>query len=113
MMHGLSLIYEIREIPGVDAFRITQKRLTYFELELVTNQHYDKHGEARIREGFSRRLRAPVAVQIRYSDRIPATASGKTRHVVSQVNPPADAWAFSPDWEQLSAQAMKNGTLLG
>lgn len=96
VMHGLSLIYVIREIAGIEAFRITQKRLTCFDVEIVRNQQYDPNGEGRIQEGFSRRLRAPVAVQVRYSDSITPTASGKTRHVVSEISPPPGvAWPSS------------------
>ncbi len=90
LMHGLSLIYVIREIRGIEAFRITQKRLTGFEVEIVRNHQYDPKSEERIREGFSRRLRAPVAVQVRYTELIPPTASGKARHVVSEISPPPD-----------------------
>jgi phenylacetate-CoA ligase len=87
VMHGLSLIYVIREIAGIEAFRITQTRLTDFEVEIVRNQQYDPDSESQIREEFSRRLRAPVAVHVRYSDSIAPTPSGKTRHVVSEVVP--------------------------
>ncbi len=104
MMHGLSLIYVIREIQGIEAFRITQKRLTYFEVEIVRNQEYDASSERCIREAFSRRLQAPVAVQVRYSDSIVPTASGKTRHVVSEISPPPGvAWQSSPECEELRA----------
>jgi phenylacetate-CoA ligase len=99
-MHGLSLIYVIREMRGIEAFRITQKRLTYFEVEIVRNQEYDANNEGRIREAFSRRLRAPVAVQVRYSDSIAPTASGKTRHVVSEVGlPPGVDRGLFPECE--------------
>ena len=96
LMHGLSLIYVVRELPGIEAFRITQKRLTSFEVELVRNQQCDPNSEKRIRDGFSQRLRAPVAVQVRYVDSVAPTASGKTRHVVSEISPPPGcAWPAS------------------
>jgi phenylacetate-CoA ligase len=88
VMHGLSLIYVLREIPGIDAFRITQKRPTYFEVEIVRNQQYDLTGEKNIQEAFSRRLRAPVGVEVRYVNKISPAASGKTRHVISEISPP-------------------------
>ena len=89
LMHGLSLIYVIRELTGIEEFSITQKRLTSFEVEIVRGQQYDPAHEGRIREGFSRRLRAPVAVQVRYPNAIAPTASGKTRHVISEISPPS------------------------
>jgi phenylacetate-CoA ligase len=98
VMHGLSLIYVIREIAGVGAFRITQKRLTDFEVEIVRNPNYDPGCESLIQQGFSRRLRAPVAVRVRYSDSIIPTASGKTRFVISEVQPPRGlTWQPSAD----------------
>ena len=90
VMHGLSLIYVIREIGGIEAFRITQKGLTNFEVQLVRGEGFDPTCETRIRQGFVQRLRAPVSVMIRYSDSIAPTASGKTRHVISEVSPPAE-----------------------
>lgn len=91
VMHGLSLIYVIREIQGVAAFRITQKQLTEFEVDLVRTCNYDMQSESRIRDGFRGRLRAPVSVEIRYRDAIPPAGSGKARYVISEVAPAADA----------------------
>ena len=107
VMHGLSLIYVIRDIAGIEAFRITQKRLMDFEVEIVPNQQYDPSSEGHIREGFSRRLRAPVAVQVRYTAFIAPTSSGKTRHVVSEIAPPLRAaWLPSTGQENLSGQGI-------
>jgi phenylacetate-CoA ligase len=107
IMHGLSLIYVMREIAGVEAFRITQKRSTFFEVEIVRNSQYDENNEGRIREAFSRRLRAPVAVQVHYSSSITPTASGKTRHVISEICPPPGvAWPAPPE----PAESAHNGT---
>jgi len=85
MIHGLSLIYVIRELAGIDAFRITQKQLTLFDVEIVCNRHYDRNSQTQIADAFSQRLRAPVTVQIRYTDSIPPVASGKTRCVISEI----------------------------
>jgi phenylacetate-CoA ligase len=88
IMHGLSLIYVIREIRGIESFRITQKKLCDFDVEIVRGQEYDTGSEHRITEGFRQRLRAPVSVRVHYAESIPPTASGKTRHVISEVIPP-------------------------
>jgi phenylacetate-CoA ligase len=113
VMHGLSLIYVLREIAGIEAFRITQKRLTFFEVEIVRNSQYDPNSDARIREAFSRRLRAPVAVQVHYSTSITPTASGKTRHVISEISPPQGvAWSTSPEDEAIAAEDLtKSGQI--
>lgn len=105
VMHGLSLIYVVRQIEGIEAFRITQKRLTFFEVEIVRSEQYDPNSEQRIREGFWQRLRAPVAVQVRYSDSITPTASGKTRHVISEISPPSGiGWSSSSELEELAGK---------
>jgi phenylacetate-CoA ligase len=105
MMHGLSLVYVIREIKGIEEFRVTQKRLTLFDLEIVRNQQYDPGSERRIREAFAQRMRAPVTVQIRYSESIAPTTNGKTRYVVSEISPPSDvSWSPSSGGEVLEEQ---------
>jgi len=91
VMHGLSLIYVVRETAGIEAFRITQKQVTNFELEIVPGHNYDTGSEGRIRDAFCKRLRAMVTVNIRYCGAIPPTSSGKVRHVISEVSPPGGA----------------------
>jgi phenylacetate-CoA ligase len=91
VMHGLALMYVIRELEGIAAFRITQQELTEFEVDLVCTRSYDPGHESRIREGFQRRMRAPVKVAIRYCQAIPPTSSGKARYVISHVAPPMGA----------------------
>ena len=85
IMHGLSLIYVLRETPGLAQFRIVQNSLTDFDVELVRVEGYDSGSEAQIRSGFGRRLRAPVTVRIHYREAIPPLASGKFQFVVSHV----------------------------
>jgi phenylacetate-CoA ligase len=86
MMHGLSLIYILREIEGIEQFRITQKEVEVFDVDIVATPTYDRRYEWHIREGFSRRLRYPVTVNVRYLSAIPPTASGKFRYVISEVS---------------------------
>ena len=88
VMHGLSLIYVMREIAGIKTFRITQERLTSFKVEIVRDEQYEARSEDRIRKVFAQRLKAPVEVRISYQESIPPTPSGKTRHIISEVNPP-------------------------
>src|SRR5262249_1770898 len=98
MLHGLSLIYVLREITGISAFRITQKELTNFQIELVCNSQYEIVSESRIRKEFHQRLRAAVSVEIRYLESIPTTMSGKMRYVSSEVSPPPNvSWQASPE----------------
>jgi phenylacetate-CoA ligase len=86
VMHGLALIYVLREIEGIEQFRITQKDLQTFEVEIVPGDGYDSRGEQKIRQDFSHRLRSPVTVHVKYLSRLPASASGKFRYVISEVS---------------------------
>ena len=85
VLHGLSLIYILREIEGIEQFRITQKTLREFDIEIVTNAVYKVTSETRIRDGFMQRLRTAVSIAIRYSPQIATSASGKYRYVISEI----------------------------
>ena len=85
VMHGLSLIYVLRKIDGIEQFRITQKTLDVFDLELVTNADFQREKESEIKREFELRLRAPVTVRIRYLPTISAAKSGKFRYVISEL----------------------------
>lgn len=86
MMHGLSLIYVLRKVAGVEEFRITQKTVDEFQLELVTGSEFRPESEALIRSEFTQRLRAPIKLLIHYSATLPATKNGKFRYVISEVD---------------------------
>jgi len=85
LMHGLSLIYVLRKIAGIEQFRITQKAVDDFQLELVTGSDFARSSEAIIRSEFEQRLRAAVNVRIQYSSTMPASKNGKFRYVISEV----------------------------
>jgi phenylacetate-CoA ligase len=85
MLHGLSLIYVLRAIAGIEQFRITQKALDEFQVELVTSHGFARESERLIRDEFTKRLRAPVRVQFYYSPTIPAHRNGKFRYVISEL----------------------------
>jgi phenylacetate-CoA ligase len=85
VMHALSLIYILREIEGIEQFRIRQRALACFHVELVRNQRYRMESESRIRAGLERRLRAPLTVTIEYLPGLAPEASGKFRQVISDL----------------------------
>jgi phenylacetate-CoA ligase len=86
VMHGLALIYVLRDLPGVRAFRVVQHSLDHISVRLVVDAAVDRksHGAA-IESGFRRRLGQTVRVEIAYVDQISAEKSGKFRYVVSHV----------------------------
>jgi len=85
VLHGLSLIYVLRKIAGIEQFRITQKELDEFEVELVTSACFQKESECLIRDEFVQRLRAPVTVRIQYLSGILPGKNGKFRYVISEL----------------------------
>jgi len=85
VMHGLALIYVIRDLPGVESFRIVQESLARTRVMLVPAPGFDASSERAIREGFRARLGSGVAVEIERVPEIPAERSGKFRYVLSRV----------------------------
>lgn len=85
ILHALSVIYIVREIDGVEQFRIRQKTIDSFHVQLVRNDRFRPESENRIKEGLRARLKAPVGVTVEYLDILPPEKSGKFRHVISEV----------------------------
>jgi len=85
VMHGLALVYILRELPQVRGFKIVQESLLHTRVLLVCLPLLDATTRALIVAGFRARLGAQVAVDIDEVDEIAAEASGKYRYVVSKV----------------------------
>ncbi len=87
VLHGLALIYVLRDLPGVAEFKIVQESLDLTRVFIVREAGYGDTAEQEIRETFRKRLGEDVEIDIRYVDRIEAERSGKFRYVVSKVAP--------------------------
>lgn len=85
VMHGLALIYLVRDIPGLAQFKIVQETLDHTRFLLVTTAGFDPACIAVIEQAASERLGAGVRVEVELVSRIPAEASGKFRYVISRV----------------------------
>lgn len=86
VMHGLALIYVVRDIPGVRQFKIVQETRDRTRVLLVTDRNFSDGDLDTIRGGFGRRLGSGVRVEIERVSEIPREASGKYRYVVSHVD---------------------------
>ncbi|HET6756631.1 MAG TPA: AMP-binding protein, partial [Burkholderiales bacterium] len=84
-MHGLALIYVLRELNGIRAFKIVQENLQHTRVLLIPAAGFDKSTGEKIREGIKARLGASVEVTIQEVAELPEEASGKFRYVVSHV----------------------------
>ena len=85
VLHGLALIYVLRDIEGIDSFKITQYSLDETTVQIVKNQQYNQQSEIKIQTEFKQRLGQSVAISIEYIDVIAKEKSGKFRYVVSHV----------------------------
>ncbi len=87
VMHGLALIYILRDMPAVRAFKIIQETLSLTRVQVVANPTFGIADEKTIREGLQARLGSNVEIDIQLLAEIPPEKSGKHRYVVSQVKP--------------------------
>jgi phenylacetate-CoA ligase len=87
IMHGLSLIYVLRDIPTVRKFKIVQHSRDRTEVLLVPNGGFEASIEEKIKTELRKRLGEAVRIDISKVDSITAEQSGKFRYVVSHVDP--------------------------
>lgn len=88
IMHGLSLIYVLREICGIEEFRIVQEEVDLFSVTIVKNSSFISENEETIRKGFKNRIGRDVKIRFNYQQKIEPEKSGKFRYVVSKVPQP-------------------------
>ena len=83
MMHGLSLIYVLREQPGVKQFKIVQETPDHTRVLVVPGEAWTPSVQDAVRTGLQQRLGSTVNVDVQVIDEIPPEKSGKYRYVVS------------------------------
>lgn len=87
VVHDVAIAMVLRDMPGVNAFKVIQETLQYCRLQLVTDQRFQSTGsETRIRDTFRARLGSKVRLDIEYVPLIEPEKSGKYRYVVSKVS---------------------------
>jgi len=86
-LHALALIYEVRDRPGVKAFKFVQEADLSLELMLVASPDLTAAGESDIRAGVLRRMGEGTRFSIRRVEEIRPEKSGKYRYVVSRAYP--------------------------
>lgn len=85
VMHGLALVYVVRDLPGIRKFKIVQESIDHTKVLLAVDADFDRNNVARIRAGMAQRLGARVRIDIDIVADIPPEASGKYRHVISKA----------------------------
>ena len=85
VMHGLALIYILRDLPGMKQFRIIQDSLDLVRIQMATDGTFDEASCRSIEAGMKKRLGRDVTVVIERMAKVPKEASGKFRYVVSRL----------------------------
>ena len=85
VLHGLALIYVLREIPEVEEFKIVQESITRMTVQIVTSSSDTAQLENTVTEQFRRRLGDSLVINFVYVSKIAREASGKFRYVVSKL----------------------------
>jgi phenylacetate-CoA ligase len=85
IINSLGLIYAIREIEGIERFRICQKAVDTFHVQLVANENLPPDAEQRLLLKWSQLLRSPLRITFEYLPELAVERSGKFRHIVSEV----------------------------
>jgi len=86
VMHGLALIYILRELPGIKKFKITQEDHRHTCVDIIPTDLFQKENISKIKSGFKDRLGDEVDIAVKMVKQIPAEKSGKYRYVVSKVD---------------------------
>jgi phenylacetate-CoA ligase len=84
-MHGLALIYVLRDLPGIRAFKIVQESLDRTRVLVEPAEDFRAEQLATIEQGLQARLGAGVRVEVELVPQIAPEKSGKFRYVVSHV----------------------------
>ena len=87
VLHGLALIYILRDRPGVKQFKIVQETLLSTKILLVRDANFDARCIPEIQAQARARLGSEVNVSVEEVAEIPPEKSGKYRYVVSHVLP--------------------------
>jgi phenylacetate-CoA ligase len=85
VVHGLALIYVLRDIPEVEEFKIIQESIATITLQLVTSTPNTAQLEKKVTEQFRRRLGNSLVISFVYVSKIEREASGKFRYVISKI----------------------------
>ena len=85
VLHALSLIYILRDLTGVQSFKVVQESRKLTRVLLVTDSSFSSTSVDVIVNGFRQRLGADVQVLVDLVDDIPAEKSGKFRYIISHA----------------------------
>ncbi len=85
VLHGLALIYVLRDLPEIKGFKIVQETQTRTRVQVVPQDDLQPQTVEKIRRGFKARLGNEVDIVVEQVDQIARESSGKYRYVVSHI----------------------------
>ena len=86
VIHGLALVYVLRDTPGIEAFKIIQESLEQTRVLLIPGPDYTQAAGGAIERALKARLGESVRIVVDEVPRIAPERSGKFRYVVSHVD---------------------------
>ena len=86
VMHGLALIYILRDLPQVAGFKIMQESLDLTRVQVVPGPGFDADITRHIQRGMAARLGEGVHIEVEEVNEIAPEKSGKYRYVLSKVD---------------------------
>ena len=87
VMHGLALIYILRDLPQIRTFKIVQESIDLTRVSVVSDNRLTQPLIDQISRGFKERLGKNVEIVIEEVSDIAPEKSGKFRYVISKVAP--------------------------
>lgn len=85
IMHGLALVYPIRDIPGIASFKVVQETRERVVVQIVPGNNCGQEIETIISRGIKARLGQSVDVCVQRVAEISSEKSGKFRYVQSLI----------------------------
>ena len=78
--------YLVRDIPGVESFKVVQESVALTRISLVTGVGFESASIQALSRGFQGRLGDDVQIEVELVDSIPIEKSGKFRYISSKIS---------------------------
>jgi len=86
VIHGLFFTHLFDRLPEVAQFRVIQKRVDGFKIEIIVHGDSAERAIRSVENAVQDSLGEPMEVEVLVVDALPAAASGKTRWIVSELD---------------------------
>jgi phenylacetate-CoA ligase len=87
VIHGLALIYVLRDLPDIEGFKVTQHTRLRTQVQVVPGSGFQPDVVPKIIDGIKKRLGEQVEVVVELVPAIAPEKSGKYRYIISHALP--------------------------